>query len=124
MADEFSFSIAFKFKKADVGEFEKAFLQMVSTIAGNVFIHNMVSVGITEEAMALGEVTAAKAFCAIYNHDPTNYMEWRDATGASNDVIYIGPKSGVIFRMGTDVTAPYLIANTAAVNAEYWVVPA
>lgn len=115
--------MAFKFKKADVGEFEKAFLQMVQTIAGSVFIHNMVSVATSEEAMALGEVAAAKAFCVIYNHDPTNYCEWRDATGASNDVIYIPPKSGVMFFMGSDVTAPYLIANTAATLIEYWIVP-
>ena len=54
------------------------------------------------------------------NLDPTNYLEIRMATGASNDHIRIPPgKTAGPFWFGSDVTAPYAIANTAVCMLEY-----
>ena len=123
MANELSYSAAFTFQKGNLKEMAESFIGLVSNIAGTVCMHNNLSVGTSEEAIQLGEVTAAKAFIVIHNQDDTNYVEFRDGTGASNDVVYIPPRGVVMFFMGTDVTAPYLVANTAACLVEYWIIP-
>jgi hypothetical protein len=123
MSNELTYSAAFTFQKGNLKELTETFIGFVQNIAGTVSIHNNISVGATEEAIQLGEVTAAKAFIVIHNQDDTNYVEFRDATGASNDVVYIPARGVVMFFMGTDVTAPYLIANTAACLVEYWIIP-
>lgn len=123
MANELQYSIAFEFQKLNSKPMAESFLAMMETIAGNIQTHLTVSVGITEEVMALGDVTAASAFCVIFNEDDTNYVEWRTGTGAGNDAIKIPPKRPVCFFMGSDITAPYLIANTAACKVSYWLIP-
>ena len=122
MARELEYSLSFKYQKANGKAWEESFLAMTETIAGNVAINNRISVGITEEAMALGEVTAAGGFLVIHNEDDTNYVEYRTGTGASNDAVKIPPRKAVAFFVGSDTTAPYLIANTAACIVEYWLI--
>lgn len=123
MANELAYSVGFTFQKGNLKEIAQTFLNIVSTVAGSTAIYNQISVATSEEAIQLGETTAAKAFYVIHNMDDTNYVEWRDATGASNDVGYIPPGGVTIGFFGTDVTAPYLVANTAACLVEYWIIP-
>jgi hypothetical protein len=78
-------------------------------------VHN---VGITEEALKLGEVTALGWFF-FRNLDLTNYVELRHATGAANDIIKVPPRGFAMFHWGSDVSAPFAIANTAACQCEY-----
>ena len=94
------------------------------TVSGNPNVGGtIVSVGTSEEAIPLGEVTAAGALMYGENLDDTNYIEMRDATGASNDVVRVGPREPFCFRWGSDVTAPYWIANTGAVLVQFYLVP-
>jgi hypothetical protein len=67
------------------------------------------NVGITEEAMYLGEVTSLGWAC-IVNRDATNFVELRTGTGGTK-VIKIPAGKGVVFHFGTGITAPYLIAT-------------
>lgn len=87
-------------------------------------IGGIISVGTSEEAIPLGEVTAAGGHMTVVNLDDSNYIELRDATGASNDVIKVPAGECAMFRWGSDVTAPYWIANTAAVRVNYRLVSA
>ena len=123
MANELSYSAAFTFQKGNLKELAESFVGLVSTISGGVVYHNAPSVGATEEVLALGDVTAAKAFFCFYNTDDTNYVEIRSATGASNDILYVPPRGVCMGFFGTDITAPYAIANTAACVLEYWLIP-
>lgn len=81
------------------------------------------SVGTSEEAIPLGEVTAAGALMTVKNLDDTNYIEIRNATGAV-DMIKLPAGETALFRFGSDITAPYWIANTAAVKVHYRLVSA
>jgi len=69
-------------------------------------------IGITEEAIELGGVTPL-GFITLKNLDPTNYVDVKTGTGG---VIFarLRPNGGScqIFA-GSDITAPYAIANTA-----------
>lgn len=123
MANEMVYSVGFTFQKGNAKEITETFLNLVSTIAASTAIYNELSVTTSEVAVVLGSNTAAKAFIIIHNCDDTNYIEWRTGTGASNDAVYIGPGDVALFRMGTDVTAPYLVANTASCTTEYWIFP-
>ena len=120
-----SFSAAFKFDKADVDKFEDAFLQMVRTIAGSTAIKFTGSIAITEIAMDLGTpaISLTGAWCFIYNRDPTNYVTMLRGT-ASTAILRIPPKTGIMIFFDSGITAPYLIANTAAVIVSYWIIPA
>jgi hypothetical protein len=82
------------------------------------FVSGKVSVGTTEEAIPLGEVSSL-GYAVFKNLDSTNYVELRMASGASNDHIKIAAGEACCFRFGSDVSAPYLIANTAACQVEY-----
>ena len=124
MANELQYSAAFSFQKGNLQEMKAALVNLVSTISGNTPYHNAPSIGFAaEEALALGDVTAAKAFFLFWNTDDTNYVEIRSATGAGNDILYIPPKGVAMGFFGTDITAPFALANTAAVVLEYWLIP-
>jgi len=87
-------------------------------IATKKFVSGKISVGTSEEAIPLGEVTSL-GWAVFKNLDTTNYVELRSASGAANDIIKLKAGEGCAFRFGSDVTAPYLIANTAACQVEY-----
>ena len=123
MANELSYSAAFTFQKGNLKEAAESFIGLVSTIAGGSVYHNAPSIATSEEALPLGDVTAAKAFFVFYNTDDSNYVEVRMGTGASLDMLYIPPKGLAMGFFGTDITAPYAVANTAAVVLEYWLIP-
>ena len=86
--------------------------------------HLVQSVATTEAALNLGGITAAGALLIGVNRDDTNYMEIRTGTGASNDAVKVLAGEACCFRFGSDITAPFVIANTAAVIFEYRLVPA
>ena len=94
------------------------------TVTGNGAVGDIqVSVPVTEQLIALAGLAAAGTLIFGENLDDTNYIEIRDATGASNDVIRVGPREPFLFRFGSDVTAPYWIANTAACLVKYGLIP-
>ena len=123
MANELSYSVAFTFQKGNLKELSKALIGLVKNIATGTPFYNAPSIGITEEALALGDVTPAKAFYLFYNTDDTNYVEIRMGTGATLDMIYLPPKGAAMGFFGSDVTAPYAIANTAACVIEVVLIP-
>jgi hypothetical protein len=88
------------------------------TVATKKFVQGKISVGTSEEAIPLGEVTSL-GFAVFVNRDTTNYVEIRSAAGASNDIIKLKAGEPALFRFGSDVSAPYIIANTAACQVSY-----
>ncbi len=87
-------------------------------------MHRLQSIGITEEVLDLNAITVAGALLVGINRDDTNYMEIRPVSGATKDAIKVLPGEPVCFRFGPTITAPYVIANTAAVLFEYRLIPA
>ncbi len=86
----------------------------IATVSTEKIAKNIVSVGLTEGAIPLGEV-ATLGYVFLKNLDPTNFVEVRPASGSGNDYIRLDAAGGIaLFRFGSDCTAPYWIANTGA----------
>ena len=90
-----------------------------ASVTTKKYIRMTQSIGTTEEALDLGELGTSIGWSAFVNRDVTNYLELRSATGASNDIIKIPAGMGCLFHWGSDVTAPFAIANTAACILEF-----
>jgi hypothetical protein len=88
-------------------------------VTGSNIIHNRQDVATSEEAMLLGD-TATGGYLIGVNRDATNYMEIRPNTGVA-DLVKLKPGEVCLFRTAADAV-PYLIANTAPVEFEYWLV--
>lgn len=91
------------------------------TMTGNRILHHRQSVGFAaEEALVLGEVPAG-GLCLIINRDATNYVQVRRATGQTA-MLRIPAGEFALFRFdAAGATAPFVIANTAAVEIEVFI---
>lgn len=118
MVEELKVDVGFRFRKGSPDEIRRFVQGLGITVSGNPRLLNVQSIGISEEAIALGEVSSLGVMYAK-NLDGTNYLEIRSGTGASNDVIKLKPGEAWVWRWGSDVTAPYAIANTATCLLEY-----
>lgn len=87
--------------------------------SGSKVTKHIQTIGTTEEAIDLGEITTPGYFMAV-NLDNTNYVEIRSGTGASNDIIRLDANNGLcLLRWGSDISAPFAVANTAACNVMF-----
>lgn len=121
MSQEFTIGASIAYQDDEGSDVLAAVSDLVATISTKKFIHNKIEVGTSEEALPLGEV-ATLGWAFFKNLDETNYLELRSATGSGNDIIKIGPGlSAGPFHFGSDVTAPYAVANTAPCKLEYWI---
>lgn len=121
MANEFTLSGSIAYDDAEDTDFSIAVTNKLATITTKRYTRGKVSVATTETALDLGTLSAPFGLAMFINRDTTNYVEIRMATGAANDHIRINAGEFALFRFGSDVTAPYAIANTAAVQLEYCV---
>ena len=118
MANEVNIATSFRFSNGSAAEIRRgaSFLASPSSLRFNHAYHN---VGITEEAMKLSEVgTPTRVW--IKNHDATNFVQILSATSGTA-ILKVGPGEEYVFRFGSGVTAPYVIADTAACNVEYMI---
>lgn len=87
------------------------------TVSGSRFIHHRQQIGTTEEALDLGDLATGGYFVGV-NRDTTNFVEIRSGTGAT-DLVRLNAGEACAFRMSGDASAPFAIANTAAVELEF-----
>lgn len=118
MADEISLTLALTATVNGVDLATKALTAQGIDVAGLRFVHNIQQIGTSEEALKLGEL-ATLGVTWMRNLDTTNFLEVRSGTGASNDFYKFLPGEAWCWRWGSDVTAPYAIADTAACYLEY-----
>lgn len=120
MADELTLTIKAVYAKSGTEiTFPDTAKQRISiTVAGTKILQHRQSVGFAaEEALELGEV-AAGGYIVMVNRDATNFVSFRQGTGTTN-VIRLSPGEVAAFRLHASSTAPYVIADTAAVELEY-----
>jgi hypothetical protein len=120
VASEFTLGASLAYEDDEGTDISEILADIVDSITTKKFIHAKPEIGLSEEALALGEVTAL-GWALFINRDETNYLEIRSASGAGNDIIKIKPGKFALFHFGSDVTAPYAVANTAACKLEYWI---
>jgi hypothetical protein len=85
-------------------------------VAGTNVIHNVQTIGTSEEAILLGDAGAG-GYLFLMNRDSTNYIEIRQASGAS-DFCRLLAGEPACFRLSPDATAPYAIADTGSCDLE------
>lgn len=97
-------------------------LSKIASVTTKIFVWNKQNIGITEEAINLGEVSSL-GWAIFVNRDATNFIELRTGTGATK---FAKLKAGefCVFRFGSGITAPYAIADTAACQMEYIIISA
>lgn len=84
------------------------------TQTGNHYLQTTQSVATTEEALVLGEVPPAGAHFLIENLDAANPVDLRPASGGTA-TIRIAAGRCAMGQFGPSVSAPFVIAITAAV---------
>lgn len=119
MSNEFTLNGSIAYEDSEETSFDISITDKLANISTKKYVRHKQNVGTSEEALDIGELTVAGGWAFIINRDSTNYVEIRSASGAGNDIIKILPGEFALFRWGSDVSAPYAIANTAAVQVEY-----
>lgn len=115
MAAELTLSgLTIAFTKANVPSVSLTVPTITPSVAGSAWLDNTQSVGTSEEAILLGD-PAVGGYCYMQNMDATNYVQIRSATGVAA-LIRLIAGDWCVFRLDASATAPFAIANTAAVN--------
>lgn len=111
MADEITASFSLKLTRADF-ERELAKIGLQFDQSGTEFTEHIQTIGTTEEAIELGEITSLGYFVAI-NLDTTNFVSLRAGTGTGN-FARLDPNGGFcVGRFGSGAQTPFAIADTA-----------
>ncbi len=120
MSDELTLKVSLSFSKGGTSV-SLALGPTDFDVAGTNAIHHRQSIGITEEALLLGDVAVGGYLIAV-NRDATNFIEIRGNTGIA-DLIRLEPGDFCMFRV-TDDAVPYAIADTGACELEYALIDA
>ena len=90
------------------------------TVATKRIVRAKQAVGTSEEALGLGDISAL-GYCILINRDATNFINVKTATGGT---IFARINAGefAAFRFGSGVTAPFVIADTAACQLDYLII--
>jgi hypothetical protein len=120
MADELTLSLTARLSK---GSLSKSFSsgRLSIDVTGTNVIDNVQAVGTSEEVVNIGEA-AAGGYLIAQNLDTTNYVEIRPNTGVA-DLVKLKAGEVAMFRTAADAV-PYAIANTAACNVRFIIIPA
>lgn len=114
MANELTISASLKFSKSGrEANASKGGLQI--DVTGDKFIRHVQEIGTSEEAIVMSADVPAGGYMYLENLDSTNYVEIRPATGTA-DLVRLNAGEIALFRLTSTATAPYAIADTAAVD--------
>jgi hypothetical protein len=117
MANELTLNGSLEYHDSDGTEISIDIANLAASVSAKIALHARQNIGVTEEAIVLGEVTAPGWFFAI-NRDPTNFIECRVATGGAK-FAKMKPGEFCMLRLGSGAQAPYAIADTGACMMEY-----
>lgn len=120
MASEETVSITYIVSKG--GASDGLFATFVKTLAGTRFMHNVQSVGTSEEALVLGEIVPGGMFVAK-NLDATNPIAIKAASGAT-PLVTLPAGTACAFQLHSSASAPFVQATTGACLLEYIIAPA
>ncbi len=120
MAGEILADIKIAYEDSEGTSILMAALAQVVDVTTKRVIQVKHNVGIAEEALILGDVTSLGVI-VLRNWDTVNFVELRVGTGGTKCAKWKASECWA-FRFGSGVTAPYLIADTAACQVEYLLV--
>lgn len=120
MANELTLNASLVYADAESSDVDLALADVLANVGTKKFTKAKQNIGITEEAINLGEVTSL-GYALFVNRDPTNYLELRVATGGVK-FAKLRPGKFAFFEFGSGITAPFAIADTAPCQLEYLIV--
>jgi len=119
MANELTVITSIAFVK---GDYSQSFIPSAPfslTVTGTKYIKNVQNIGITIEALSVGDLTTPGFMIAI-NRDLTNYVELFESISAVTPFAKLKAGEPCLVRLGC--TAPAAKANTAPINLEYLII--
>lgn len=100
----------------DISSASEQVVNRVVTVSTTKYVKLIQLIGITEEAIQLGEVSAL-GYAMFRNLDPTNFVELRVATGGAKfarldpDASSNGTGGIALLRLGSGAQVPFAIAD-------------
>ena len=120
MANELTISASLKFQKGD-NKLNVAVGGLRVDVTGARHSDWVQSIGHeADEAIALPADTGVGGYMMVHNQDATNYVTIRAADNG-DDLIKLLPDDIALFRL--TASAPFAIANTAACNVRFTLIP-
>lgn len=119
MANELTLSASMVYDDSEDTTLEAVVNDLAASVSTKRVIHAKQNIGITEEAIGLGDVSAP-GWAVFVNRDETNFIELRVATSGAK-FAKLRPGEFAFLRLGAGAQAPYAIADTAACQLEYWI---
>lgn len=121
-ASEATITATLQFAKGNVGAIVLASGAVARDVAGSGYCRNVQAVGTTREAMVLGDAGTG-GYVLMHNLDGTNFVDvYPDAAGTDPVLMTLKAKDWALFRL--KAAAPFLKADTATCNVEYFLLPA
>lgn len=116
MADELTIDATVTYADADGVTDTLSIAALEVTLGVKVFSHQKILVATSEQAVNITGITTL-GYAMFINRDETNFVEIRTGTGATK---FIKLEAGevALFRFGSGITAPFIIADTAACLVE------
>lgn len=118
MADEIKVSASLELDTGTLAE-ELVLPTRHFDFSGTKFTKHTQSIGTSEEAIDLGEITTLGWVLAV-NRDPTNFVSLKTATSGTVFAKLLPENGCALFHFGSGVTAPFAIADTAACIVEFF----
>jgi hypothetical protein len=119
VSNELTLSASMAYEDSEGSAEDLAISQLIASVATKKFLKYKQNVGITEEAILLGEVTSP-GWAIFVNRDLTNFVELRVATSGAKFAKLL-PGEFAMLRLGSGAQAPYAIADTNACQLEYFI---
>ena len=120
MSNELTLSGTIQYADSQSADEALSIAQIYADVGTKKYIKAKQSIGTTEEAIVLGEVTAP-GWAIFINRDTTNYLELRVATGGAKFAKLLHGEFTAV-RLGSGAQVPFAIANNAACIMEYLIV--
>jgi len=116
VSNEINLNATLEYEDSEGTALSLQIVNLLASVASKKPIAFKQNIGITEEAIGLGETTAP-GWAMFINRDETNFVNLKVATGGA---IFAKLKPGefAFLRLGSGAQAPFAIADTAACQLE------
>lgn len=120
MAQEITLNASLAYEDSEGTDTTMQVVDLIANVATKKLIRAKQSIGITEEAIVLGEVTSP-AWAMFINRDETNFINLKVATSGAIFAKLL-PGKFALLPLGSGAQAPFAIADTAACQLEYLII--
>jgi hypothetical protein len=117
MANELTVSCSLRYSKSG-REVTKSYGGVAVTVSGTRAIVNQQTIGITEEAIVVGDI-GTSGYLIAKNLDATNFVSIRPGTGTAN---LVKLKAGEVCMFRLALNGPWAIADTAPCDVEFTII--